>query len=129
MADILRRYGYSVSGDLDDEFAVERGTDSFPYYVDLCASNGTRVLVIEIDGHTGHSNRRRILHDTHRTNDIKALIKDIEVFRFAFWQLAKCPDDLIAEELGILPRATTTITTKTRDRVSSAKKKTARLSK
>jgi hypothetical protein len=90
-----------VAGDNEDEFAVFRDADTPPYFVDLCASNSKRVIICEIDGYVGHSSRRKILHDVHRTNELKTLIKDIEVFRFAFFQLKSCPDELIAEELGL----------------------------
>ena len=101
VANVLRSYGYRVAGDNEDEFAVFRSGDSPPYFIDLCASNSKRVIAIEIDGYVGHKSRRRILHDMHRTNELKTLIKDLEVFRFAFFQLKGMDDGTIAEELQI----------------------------
>ena len=101
VANILRQYGYSVAGENDDEFAVQRPGDSPPYFIDVVASNGTRVLAIEIDGHKGHWSRRALLKDRNRAADIKALVKDAEMYRFAFFQLTNMPDEVIAEELGL----------------------------
>lgn len=101
VANVLRNHGYRVAGDNEDEFAVFRSGDTPPYFVDLCASNSTRVIICEIDGYVGHNSRRKILHDMHRTNELKTLIKDIEVFRFAFFQLKGMDDGTIAEELQI----------------------------
>lgn len=103
VARILRAYGYVVAGDADtdDEFPVFRSACDPPYYLDLCASNGKRILAVEVDGYKGHRSRRNILKDINRTNDIQALVKDIEVFRFAFWQLKDMDDETIAEELQI----------------------------
>ena len=91
-----------AAGDKDDEFAVLRDAISPPYYIDIIASNNQRVLAIEIDGYIGHSTQRRLFRDMHRTAEIKELVKDIECYRFSFWQLKGCPDELIAEELGLI---------------------------
>lgn len=106
VARILRSSGYLVAGDgeVDDEFCVFRSADLPPYYLDLCASNGKRVLAVEIDGYRGHKTRRASVKDMWRTADIKSLVKDIEVFRFAFWQLKGMDDATIAEELQICQR-------------------------
>jgi very-short-patch-repair endonuclease len=101
VANVLRNYGYRVAGDNEDEFSVFRNADSPPYSLDLIASNSTRVIAVEIDGYRGHKSRRRILYDAHRTNELKEIVKDIEVFRFAFWQLKGTDDGTIAKELKI----------------------------
>ena len=106
VADLLRSYGFVVAGDAegyDDEFSIIRPGSSQAYYVDICASNNERVLVVEIDGYRGHNSHRRIQYDVHRTIEIKSLIKDVEVFRFAFWQLKGMDEDTIAEELRLIP--------------------------
>lgn len=104
MADVLRSFGFSVRGDgdgWDDEFYVLRDGSAPPYFVDVCASNNERVIIVEIDGYKGHKSHRQILHDVHRTNEIKSLVKDAEVFRFAFWQLVRMDNETIALELGL----------------------------
>jgi len=105
LASICRRHGYLAAGDKDDEFVVVRPGGTSCYVIDVIASNGVRVLAIEIDGYKGHSTRRGLLKDMHRTAEICALVKDIECYRFAFWQLANCPDSLIAQELGLIENA------------------------
>lgn len=100
VANILRRYGYTVFGDTDDEIAVRREAFEAPYYVDVCACNSQRILIVEIDGYKGHKTRRAILKDTHRANYIKQVLK-CDLYRFAFFQLTGVSDDLIAEELGL----------------------------
>jgi very-short-patch-repair endonuclease len=101
VANVLRNNGYRVAGDNEDEFSVFRDENSPPYSLDLVASNSARTIAVEIDGYRGHKSRRRILYDAHRTNELKTLIKDLEVFRFAFWQLKGMDDGTIAEELQI----------------------------
>lgn len=102
LANILRSKGYQAVGDNDDEAYVLRDGDSLPYFLDVFASNGTRDIAVEIDGYQGHSNRRRILRDAHRTNEIKNIVHNIEIYRFAFWQLKGCEDSLIEQELGLI---------------------------
>jgi len=107
VADILRSYGFAVSGDgegYDDEFCIIRDGSSPPYFVDICAASDERVLIVEIDGYKGHKSHRQILHDVHRTNEIKSLIRDVEIFRFAFWQLKGMDSETIALELGLKGR-------------------------
>lgn len=104
VANILRSKGYQVRGDQDDEFAIIRPEYPYAYFVDLCASNGQRDIVVEIDGYRGHKSRRNILKDAHRFEAIKELIAGVECFRFSFWQLKNCPDELIAEELRLNER-------------------------
>lgn len=104
VADILRRHGYTVFGDRDDEIPVEREAPNPPYYLDLCAICGPRVLAIEIDGHKGHSSKRAILKDKNRFDYIKEKLK-AECYRFAFYQLTDMSDELIEEELGLVSRA------------------------
>jgi hypothetical protein len=101
LADLLRNRGFKAIGDNDDEAYVIRSGDSFPYFLDVYASNGERDIAVEIDGYQGHNNRRRILKDKHRTNEIKDLVHNIEVYRFAFWQLKDMDDETIALELGL----------------------------
>lgn len=102
VADILRRYGYTVFGDNDDEIAVQCDADSPPYYLDICAVSGQRIICVEIDGYKGHSSRRSILRDKHRTIAItKALNGKPEFYRFQFFQLKGMDDGTIAEELKI----------------------------
>lgn len=103
MANLLRSVGFKAAGDNDDEFAITRHESENPYYVDVCASNDTRDLVIEIHGYEGHNSRRRILHDKNRANEIKALVHNIEYYEFSFWQLKDFEEmtPYILEELGI----------------------------
>jgi hypothetical protein len=90
-----------AKGDKDDEFLVTRPGDLNPFYIDVVAFCQGRLFAVECDGYKGHSSRRGLLKDMHRTTEIKALVMDIECFRFAFWQLVNVSDDLIAEELGL----------------------------
>jgi len=101
VADILRSRGFTVFGDTDDEVAIYRDDNSPPYFIDVCGCSDTRIIAVEIDGYKGHSSRRRILYNKHRTDEIKKLINNIELYRFAFFQLKGTSDELIAEELGL----------------------------
>lgn len=105
MANIIRRRGYTVFGDHDDEVAIRCDADSPPYYLDVCALYSKRVLVVEIDGYEGHKTARAIRKDQHRTNAIIEFFKrqglEAEVYRFAFWQLKDASDEIIAEELQL----------------------------
>ena len=102
VANILRRHGYTVFGDHDDEISIQCSPDAPPYYLDICAVSGQRIIIVEIDGYIGHKSRRGILYDMHRTNEIKQKLNGKpEVYRFAFWQLKDASDELIAEELQI----------------------------
>lgn len=100
VANLLRRHGYTVFGDRDNEIAVEREWPNPPYYVDLCAVCGARVLVVEIDGPAGHSSRYAIRKDEMRLRYIKEKLK-AECYRFAFYQLTGMDDNTIAQELGL----------------------------
>ena len=106
MANILRRYGYTCFGDHDDEIAIQCNADTAPYSLDLCALSSKGVTIVEIDGYQGHSTRRAILKDNHRT---KAIIEHFKknglkarVFRFAFYQLTDIDDETIAKELELI---------------------------
>jgi hypothetical protein len=102
VADILRHHAFTVFGDHDDEIPVRHDINSPPYFLDICAVSGQRVIVVEIDGYKGHKSRRGILKDSHRTAAIiRALNGKPEVYRFAFWQLKDCEDSLIEQELGL----------------------------
>lgn len=101
VADVLRDRGFTVFGDTDDEVVIHRGITKTPYYVDVCGCSSTRIIAIEIDGYVGHASRRRILRDKHRTDEIKRLINNIEIYRFAFWQLKGMDNETIALELGL----------------------------
>lgn len=99
---LLRRHGYTVFGDHDDEIAIRCSPDEPPYYLDICAVSGQRIIICEIDGYKGHKSKRGIFKDTHRTNAIKEKLNGKpEVYRFAFWQLKDVSDELIAQELGL----------------------------
>lgn len=102
VADILRCHGYTVFGDRDDEIPVEREWPNPPYYLDLYAIRGPRILAIEIDGYKGHKSKRAILKDKNRLDYIKEKLK-AECYRFAFFQLTDMSDELIEEELGLKP--------------------------
>jgi hypothetical protein len=102
VADLCRRHGYTVFGDHDDEIPITCDADSPPYYLDICAVSGQRILCIEIDGYKGHSSRRAIFRDKHRTIAIaKALNGKPEFYRFQFFQLKDMDDGTIAQELQI----------------------------
>ena len=101
MADLLRSRGYEAIGDNDDEAYVIRNEDSFPYFLDIFASNGQRDIAIEIHGYKGHKSYNRIRHDAHRTNELKSLVTNLEVYSFHFWQLTGMDDDTIFKELQI----------------------------
>lgn len=102
VADICRRYGFTVFGDRDDEIPIHYEPTSPPYYLDICAVSGQRILCIEIDGYKGHKSRRAILRDKHRTAAIiKALNGKPEFYRFQFFQLKGMDDGTIAQELQI----------------------------
>ena len=104
---LCRRYGYTCFGDHDDEIAIQPDPNSPPYYLDICAVSGPRILCIEVDGYKGHKSRRAICKDKHRTNEIKSYFKrqgvkgTVEFYRFAFWQLTDIDDATIAEELKL----------------------------
>jgi hypothetical protein len=104
VANVLRDRGFTVFGDSDDEVIIHRGKSSPPYYVDVCGCSDTRIIAVEIDGYVGHASRRRILRDKHRTDEIKRLINNIEIYRFAFWQLKGMDNETIALELGLKGR-------------------------
>ena len=104
VANVLRDRGFTVFGDSDDEVIIHRGKSSPPYYVDVCGCSDTRIIAVEIDGYVGHASRRRILRDKHRTNEIKRLINNIEIYRLAFWQLKGMDNETIALELGLKGR-------------------------
>jgi hypothetical protein len=101
LADICRARGFRAIGDNDDEAYVFRNGDSFPYFLDVYASNGERDIAVEVDGYKGHNSRRRILRDKHRTNELKDIVYNLEVYRFAFFQLKGMDDETIALELGL----------------------------
>jgi len=101
VADVLRSKGFTVFGDSDDEVVIHRDEHSPPYFIDVCGCSDTRIIAIEIDGYVGHASRRRILRDKHRTDEIKRLINNIEIYRFAFWQLKGMDNETIALELGL----------------------------
>jgi hypothetical protein len=101
LADICRARGFRAIGDNDDEAYVFRNGDSFPYFLDVYASNGERDIAVEVDGYKGHNSRRRILRDKHRTNELKDIVYNLEVYRFAFFQLRGMDDETIALELGL----------------------------
>lgn len=99
---LLRRFGYTVFGDHDDEIAIQCEPSEPPFHLDLCAVSGQRIIVVEIDGYKGHSSQRAIRYDAHRTNAIKRKLSGKpEVYRFGFWQLKDTPDELIIEELKL----------------------------
>ena len=102
LALLLRRHGYTVFGDHDDEIPIQPDPNSPPYFIDICAVSGSRILCIEVDGYRGHKTRRAILKDSHRTAEIiKALNGKPEFYRFAFWQLKGMDDATIAQELKL----------------------------
>jgi len=102
MALLLRRHGYTVFGDHDDEIPVQCDPNSPPYFIDICAISGQRILCIEIDGYKGHNSRRAIFRDKHRTAAITSKLNGKpEFYRFQFFQLKDMDDETIAEELKI----------------------------
>lgn len=102
VAVLLRRHGFTVFGDHDDEIPVQCRPEEPPFYLDICAVSGQRIVIVEIDGYKGHSSKRGILYDTHRTNAIKEKLNGKpEIYRFGFWQLKDTPDELIEEELKL----------------------------
>lgn len=106
VANILRRFGFTVFGDHDDEIAIQpRERTAPPYYVDICAVSGSRIIIVEIDGYRGHKSRYGILKDKNRSVEIKDILSaragKPEIYRFGFWQLKGMDDDTIAEELKI----------------------------
>jgi hypothetical protein len=100
VANILRRFGYTVFGDLDDEVMVGRDGGSPPYYIDICGCSDTRILVVEIDGYKGHKTGYAIRKDKNRLEYIRKRL-NADVYRFAFWQLIGMDDDTIADEMGL----------------------------
>lgn len=99
---LCRRYGFTVFGDHDDEIPIQCEPNSPPYFIDICAVSGKRILCIEIDGYKGHSSRRAIFRDKHRTAAItRALNGKPEFYRFQFFQLKDIEDKYIIEELGL----------------------------
>ena len=105
VANIIRRSGYTVFGDNENEIAIQTDRTKAPYYLDICAVSGSRVVCVEIDGYRGHNSRRSIRKDAHRTTAIieyfKAQGLKAQVYRFAFWQLKDASDQLIAKELQL----------------------------
>ena len=101
VANVFRAYGGTAAGDKDDEFALTTDTRRFPLYLDIVAVLGERVFAVEIDGYKGHKTGLAIKKDKNRMGEIRDAIKDIECYRFAFWQLKGTEDHIIAQELGI----------------------------
>lgn len=101
MANVFRSYGGLAAGDKDDEFACATATGRFPLYIDIVAIHNERVFAVEIDGYKGHASKRAIQKDKTRFSEIKDSIKDVECYRFAFWQLKGTSDELIAQELRL----------------------------
>jgi len=101
VANVCRQYGFQVFGDQDNEVEISR-EQTYPFYIDLLATNGTRILAIEIDGPKNHSSHYAKKKDANRLDYIKQKLGPrCETYRFGFWQLAGTSDELIAEELKL----------------------------
>lgn len=107
---ILRKYGYQVRGDYDNEIpipiTIAFGNDKkHAFWPDLYAERNNHVIITEIDGYKGHHSARAIKKDKERLNYIKNVVekegKTCTICRFAFWQIYKMPEDVIARELGL----------------------------
>lgn len=101
VANVFRAYGGVAAGDKNDEFTLTTPARRFPLSLDVVAFCCQRMFAVEINGYKGHNTRRAHFKDFHRAEEIKELVKDIECYSFSFWQLKGCPDELIAQELGL----------------------------
>lgn len=93
-------------GDHDDEIPITCEPNAPPYFIDITAVSGKRILCIEVDGYKGHKSRRAIQRDKHREIAIsKALNGKPEFYRFQFFQLTDIEDSYIIEELRLEEKA------------------------
>jgi hypothetical protein len=124
IATILRRYGYFVNGDIDNEKIFKcknRNGYMVNYYSDLFAWGKNRRILIEVHGYKGHESSRAVKLDRNRWRDIdKAYNTDtarkqtdtktgdfwyepiIEYFELWFWQAKGDMEKEILEELKIV---------------------------